>query len=211
MIFRPPIKKYFLNNSVLKENGLSWQMLYEGINYTYRTLDKIENTLVEEGAPRLSKIGELATLSSMIGNFFATGIVKSSKGRFKRAESNRYQDLRSKKYSNIEIKMSIEKNRPKAHLPKEGHYLTCRYVLGNEDGTYTPNARGEFIWIWEIRFGYLRKNNFNISNTENDSGKTAVVNASGMKKLTPVFFNENHCPYSLKSKFRKTLFNEINI
>ena len=205
MILRPPIKKYFLNHEVLEKSGLTWQMLYKGINYTYRVLDKIETTLVSEGVPRLSKIGELATLSSMIGNFFTTGVIKSSGGLFSRAGSNKYQDLRSDKFKNIEVKMSIEKNRPKAHLPKEGHYLTCRYVLGNKNGTYTPNKRGEFIWIWEIRFGYLCKQHFNLSSTINDSGKTAVVNSEGMRKLTPVFFNENHCPYTKKSKFRKEI------
>jgi hypothetical protein len=205
MIFRPPIKKYFLNHNVLQKNGLNWKMLHDGINYTYKTLDKIETSLIEEGAPRLAKMGELATLSSIIGNFFATGIIRSSKGAFERAGSNKYQDLRSKKYRNVEIKMSIEKNKPKAHLPKEGYYLTCRYVLGNENGTYTLNKRGEFIWIWEIRFGYLCKKHFNLSSTANDSGKTAVVNSVGMKKLIPVFFNENHCPYGFKSKFRKEL------
>jgi hypothetical protein len=207
MIIRPPIKKYFLNHSFLEKNGLTWKMLFNGINYTYKTLDKIENTLIEEGAPRLSKIGELSILSSMIGNFFATGIIKGSGGLFERADSHKYQDLRStsKNFQNIEIKMSIEKNKPKAHLPKEGKYLTCRYVLGNEDGTYSLKKRGEFIWIWEIRLGYLFKKHFNISNTENDSGKTAVVNSEGMKQLVPVFFNENHCPYKNKSKFRRTI------
>jgi len=205
MIFRPPIKDYFFNHKALENNGLSWKMLHDGINYTYKTLDKIESSLLEEGAPRLSRMGELATLSSIIGNFFATGIIKSSKGAFDRAGSNKYQDLRSKKYRNVEIKMSIEKNKPKAHLPKEGFYLTCRYVLGNEDGTYTLNKRGDFIWIWEIRFGYLRKEHFNLSSTENDSGKTAVVNSVGMKRLVPVFFNQNHCPYGEKSKLRKSL------
>lgn len=195
MIIRPPIKKCFLNHESLEESGLNWLMLYNGIKYTYKILDKIETTLVSEGVPRLSKIGELATLSSIIGNFFTTGVIKSSKGIFKRAGSNKYQDLRSDKYKNIEIKMSVEKNKPKAHLPKEGYYLTCRYVLGNKDGTYTLKKRGEFVWIWEIRFGYLLKKHFNVSNTKNDSGKTAVVNAEGMKKLIPVFFNKNHCPY----------------
>ena len=95
--------------------------------------------------------------------------------------------------------MSIEKNKPKAHLAKKGYYLTCRYVLGNEDGTYSYGKRGSYIWMWEIRFGYLTKKHFNISNTINDSGKTAVVNSLGMKKLIPVFFNPNHCPYEKKN------------
>lgn len=193
MVNRPPIKNYFLNNKILKNNGLSCDVIYKGIDYTYKTLGKIESAL---SGSMLPEIIELSNLSSMIGNFFALGIVKNSKN-FVRSGSHQYQDLRSKnkKYKNIEIKMSLEKNKPKAHLPKEGYYLTCRYVLGNEDGTYTLGKRGSFIWIYEIRFGYLRKKHFNVSNTKNDSGKTAVVNSEGMKKLTPVFYNENHSPY----------------
>jgi len=206
MIIRPPIEHCFFNVSLLN-NGLTWQMIHSGINYTYKTLDKIETTLIQEGSPRLSKLVELANLSSMIGNLLANGIVKNSKKSFEKAAPNKYQDLRSTKNTskNIEIKMSLEKNSPKGHLPKEGQYLTCRYVLGNQDGTYTLGKRGDFIWIWEIRFGYLKKHHFNVSNTANDSGKTAIVNSKGMKRLKPIFFNENHCPYGLKSKIRKEL------
>lgn len=193
MVHRPSIKKYFCNEQVLKKCGLNFNVLHKGINFTYRTLGKIENALAGNKFPQ---IVDLATLSSIIGNFFAIGITKNS-NNFIKSGSHQYQDLRSKnkRYKNIEIKMSIEKNRPKAHLAKEGYYLTCRYVLGNSNGTYTLNKRGNFIWIYEIRFGYLTKKHFNISNTENDSGKTAVVNSEGMKKLIPVFFNENHSPY----------------
>jgi hypothetical protein len=193
MIKRPNIKKYFLNNKILTKNGLNCDVLHRGISYTYRTLGKIESSLT---GSKLPEILELSNLSSIIGNFLALGIIKNSKN-FERSKSHQYQDLRSKskKYKNIEIKMSLEKNPPKAHLAKEGYYLTCRYVLGNEDGTYSYGKRGNYIWIWEIRFGYLNKKHFNISNTINDSGKTAVVNSSGMKRLIPVFFNPNHCPY----------------
>lgn len=195
MVYRPPIKQYFLNNKVLAKNGLSCDVIHKGISYTYKTLGKIETALEDSKVPQ---IFELSNLSSIIGNFLAIGIVKNSKN-FDKSGSHQYQDLRSKnkRYKNIEIKMSLEKNRPKAHLPKEGYYLTCRYVLGNPDGTYTQGKRGNFIWIYEIRFGYLNKKHFNISNTKNDSGKTAVVNSEGMKKLIPVFYNKNHSPWSM--------------
>jgi len=193
MVYRPPIKQYFLNNKILEKNGLNCDVIHKGISYTYRTLAKIENAL---GGSKVPQIFELSNLSSIIGNLLAIGIVKNS-NNFIKSGSHQYQDLRSKnkKYKNIEIKMSLEKNKPKAHLAKEGYYLTCRYVLGNSNGTYTLNKRGNFIWIYEIRFGYLTKKHFNISNTENDSGKTAVVNSDGMKKLITVFYNQNHSPY----------------
>lgn len=198
MIKRPPVNQYFLNQKALEKSGLNFSILCNGIKYVYRSIDKIESALLEQGSPGLSKIGELSVLSSIIGSFFTTGIVKSSKGVFKKSDPNKYQDLRSDKFRNIEVKMSIEKNKPKAHLPKPGNYLTCRYILGDKHGKYLPNKRGNFVWIWEIRFGYLSSKHFNVSNTKNDSGKTAVVNSEGMKKLIPVFFSELHCPYKLK-------------
>jgi hypothetical protein len=196
MVKRPPIKKYFINHKILAKSGLNCDVIHKGINFTYKTLGQMETAF--EGS-RMPEMFELSNISSIIGNFFAIGICKNSK-IFQKCKSHQYQDLRSKfkKYKNIEIKMSLEKNPPKAHLAKEGYYLNCRYVLGNEDGTYTLGKRGNYIWIWEIRFGYLNKKHFNISNTINDSGKTAVVNSAGMKKLIPVFFNKNHCPYGGK-------------
>jgi hypothetical protein len=55
--------------------------------------------------------------------------VKAGGGIFGRAGAHKYQDLRSKTSAehNVEIKVSLEKNPPKAHLAKEGHYLTFRY------------------------------------------------------------------------------------
>ena len=48
-----------------------------------------------------------------------------------------------------------------------------------------PKARQAAIW--ELRTGYLRAVHFNVSNTEGDSGKTAVVNALGMERLKVVY------------------------
>ncbi len=103
------------------------------------------------------------------------------------------------------MKVSLETNNPKGHLAKVGQFLTCRYVLGKEDGSYTIGQRGDVVWLWEIRFGYLEAKHFNISNTAGDSGKTAVVNADGMRQLRPVFFDKDRCPYSSRSKIREEL------
>jgi hypothetical protein len=46
---------------------------------------------------------------------------------------------------------------------------------------------------------------FNPSDTEGDSGKTAPINAEGMRQLTPVYFNVDHCPYTSRSKIRREL------
>jgi len=104
----------------------------------------------------------------------------------------------------VEIKMSLEDNTPKGHLPKEGYYLTCRYVLGGADGSYERGHRGGVAWIWEIRFGHLEERHFNSSNTPGDSGKTAVVNMEGMKRLRRLYFDAALCPFGPKSPYWKS-------
>ncbi len=191
--------------------SLTTRMLADGIEYVYNTLDAIDAKLLENESPRLSALVELANLSTIIGNLLNIGIIKTSNGIFERAGPHKYQDLRTTgrdpNAQNIEIKVALEKNNPKGHLPKLGHYLICRYVLGSEDGTYTVGSknRGDVVWIWELRFGHLENQHFNISNTEGDSGKTAVVNKEGMKQLAVIYFDPSHCPYGAKSLYRKEL------
>ncbi len=47
-----------------------------------------------------------------------------------------------------------------------------------------------------MRAGYLTEDHFNISNTAGDSGKTAVVNASGMEALKVVYVDLDMVPGS---------------
>ncbi|GAC1394553.1 MAG: hypothetical protein NVS4B11_21290 [Ktedonobacteraceae bacterium] len=210
MTDRLPSNKYIRNANLL-ECGLTVEMLLAGIQYVYETLDAIDTKLIERGSPRLAELVELANLSTIIGNLFNLGIIKASNGFFEQAGSHKYQDLRATKRNqkgcNVEIKVALETNTPKGHLPKEGHYLTCRYVLGNKEGKYTVGTenRGGVVWIWEIRFGHLAISHFNISNTEGDSGKTAVVNKEGMKRLAIVYFDQTYTPYSPKSIYIREL------
>jgi hypothetical protein len=205
---RSPIQACFFNVEALGY-GLTLEMVQGGVEYVYHTLDKLDATLIESGSPRFAQLIELANLSSVLGNLLATGIVRCGHGVFTRAGPHKYQDLRAvkkgKDFRNVEIKVSLETNPPKGHLAKEGQYLTCRYVLGNEDGTYVMGQRGDVVWIWEIRFGYLQSCHFNLSNTQGDSGKTAVVNAEGIRQLHPVYFDAERCPYPSRSKIREEL------
>jgi hypothetical protein len=178
--------------------GLDSEMVKEGIEFAYSTLDLIDSKLNESGLSRLSGLVELANLSTIIGNLIAEGIVKSSRGHFTRAGAHKYQDLRSTKSeaNHDEIKVALEKNKPKAHLSKVGHYLTFRYVLVDEKGSpfKGKDSRGDVAWIWEVRFGYLEKRHFNESNTAGDSGKTAVVNGEGMAALKVVYIDQELMP-----------------
>ena len=189
-----------LNEKYLTENfeptcGLTQFMVTAGVEFAYSTLDLIDGKLMESGLSRLSGLVELANLSTIIGNLIAEGIVKNCKGGFGRAGAHKYQDLRSMSCADhhVEIKVSLEKNAPKAHLAKEGLYLTFRYILGDIEGNL-GEVRGDVAWIWEVRFGYLRAEHFNVSNTDGDSGKTAVVNKSGMEQLKILYQNPYHEP-----------------
>lgn len=207
---RKPIRECFMHVDALK-CGLTWEMVSSGIQFVYDTLDTLDGTLLKSGSPRMTGLIELANLSSVLGNLLATGIVKASGGIFNRAGPHKYQDLRAcgPCAENVEVKFSLETNNPKAHLPKVGPHLTCRYVLGRQDGSYVVGERGDVVWIWEVRFGFLKERHYNISNTAGDSGKTAVVNAAGMEELRPVYFDAGRCPYSVRSTRRSELESDL--
>ncbi len=205
-MMRTLVPEAFRNPEALKA-GLTIDVLSEGVKYAHDILDTIDLTLIERGSPRISRLVELANFSSMVGNLLATGIVQASEGTFERAGPHKYQDLRAtgsdSDAQNIEIKVALETNKPKGHLAKAGHYLTCRYVLGEEDGTYERGQRGEVAWIWELRFGYLSEEHFSVSNTQGDSGKTAAVKEEGMKRLAVVYFDPRLCPYARVKRYLK--------
>jgi len=197
-----PVSGGFINQDVLRNAGLSLDMVHGGIEYSYHILDMIDKTLLESGAFRLSQMMELANLSTFIGNLFASGVANASSGALERNGPHKYPDLLSRDAltPDVEIKIALENNRPKGHLAKPGYYLTCRYVLGSKHGDVDIHRRGDVVWIWEVRFGLLGESDFNKSSTEGDSGKTAVVNKEGMKKLVVVYCDLDRMPFPSKSR-----------
>jgi hypothetical protein len=174
----------FLNEAITAVAGLTPPMIQESIRYTYQILDALDQTLVASEAPRMARMVELANLSSIVGNLLAAGVVKAGQGAFARNLPHKFPDLVAQQdlARDIEIKVALEGNRPKGHLAKSGYYLTYRYVLCDDQGNFTPRNtyRGDTVYIWEVRFGYLEAQHFSTSNTEGDSGKTAVINTAGM-------------------------------
>jgi len=197
----------FFDNAELAAAGLTIDMIIEGLEFTNSILDLIDQQLLSHNSPRLANIVELANFSSIVGNLLGSGIARSSNGVFKRNGPHKYPDLLAlvKEAENIEIKMALEDNNPKGHLAKAGYYLTCRYVLSDANGQYKigKENRGDVILIWELRFGNLAVDDFNISNTEGDSGKTAVINKKGMSKMKIIYCNLNGCPYSERGPIYK--------
>jgi hypothetical protein len=194
-----------LNGRLLSELGLSHEAISSAIKDTYNLLDRIDETLADADVFPLSQMVELANLSSMIGNLFGSAIAHHSNGLYRRNGPHKYPDLLSDNpslYPNIEIKMALENNKPKGHLAKPGQYITCRYVLCADDGSFNFDKanRGTTPYIWELRCGYLSADHFNISNTEGDSGKTAVVNAEGMKALKVIYADLDRAPLARRGR-----------
>jgi hypothetical protein len=193
-------KKYLRHDSALDACGLSAGIIGDAITYVYQILDSIDAKLLEAGGDRLAGLVELANLSAIVGNLYRGGIVKASKGRFAANAPHTYPDLlgRGRGCKDIEIKVALEGNKPKGHLIKPGPHLTLRYVLGDASGSHQRGKanRGKVPWIWEVRVGELSDTHFNFSNTEGDSGKTAVINADGMKSLRIVYCDLDRFPLS---------------
>jgi hypothetical protein len=200
---------YYINQEALEGTGLSRDVLENSIHEVNDLMDSVDQALLDHGVERLSQIVELANLSSMLGNVFAAAVAKHSNGVMRRNGPHKYPDLLSNmpNIPDIEVKVALETNKPKGHLIKTGRYLTCRYVLCDETGVpqFDKSNRGKVPWIWEVRCGVLEDHHFTVSNTEGDSGKTAVVNKDGMDALTVVYVDTGRLPYSERSRIRKDI------
>lgn len=180
--------------------GLTGAGLRNAIEYAYGTLDTIDTELELKGSYPISGLVELANLSSMIGNLLGAGLAKHSDGKYERNRPHAFPDLLPQEphLPDLELKMALEKNSPKGHLAKAGMYITFRYVLARYDGSYTrgKEGRGPTPWIWEVRTGHLDLEDFSISNTAGDSGKTAVIRTPSFKAMTLAYQDDRFYPYS---------------
>lgn len=139
----------------------------------------------------------------MIGNLVGGCIASESDGLYKRNRPHSYPDLLAlkKPAKPLELKVALETNKPKGHLPKPGRYITFRYVLGDRFGNYIrgKDKRGTTVWFWEARIGQVKVEDFSCSNTEGDSGKTAVIRTDVFNTMQLVFFDPKFCPHPLRN------------
>ncbi len=177
--------------------GLSGAMVLAALEKSYATLDLIDAQLLRAKSPPLAETVELANLSSMLGNILSAAIADCSQGLYKRNGPHKFPDLLPVKppACNLEIKVALESNRPKGHLPKPGMYLSVRYVLGDREGRHEIGKRGDTIWIWEMKAGKLNPADFSVSSTPGDSGKTAVVRTEVFHAMDVVFLDERFIPH----------------
>jgi len=206
-----PIGNFRNGNRLRSVIGLSIESLRSAILDCYSTLDTIDQQLIAHGAEPISKLVELANLSSMIGNLLGAGLAAASNGLYRRNRSHAYPDLipLSPEVGDLEIKVALEKNKPKGHLPKAGNYLTFRYVLCSENGRYTGGKenRGERVFIWEVKTGSIAEADFDISNTDGDSGKTAVIKTTVFNAMPLIYFDRDLLPYRQQDDRRYPGFN----
>jgi transcriptional regulator with XRE-family HTH domain len=193
----------FRNENKLRElTGLTHQAIRGAIEDCYQTLDLIDAELAKRESPLVSELIELANLSSMMGNLLAAGLVEHSGGAYARNTPHTYPDLLPRRagFGGIEVKTALESNKPKAHLPKLGIHLTFRYVLCGREGSFLRGKgnRGKTAHVWEVKVGSLGVNDYDISNTEGDSGKTAVIKTIVLQAMTLVYFDPRLLPYSIR-------------
>jgi hypothetical protein len=198
------LTEYFRNERKLRElTGLTHQAIRGAIEDCYQTLDLIDSELAKRESPRISELVELANLSSMIGNLLAAGVAEHSGGAYSRNTPHTYPDLISQRagFGGIEVKTALERNKPKAHLPKPSIHLTFRYVLCNQEGCFTRGKenRGKTAYIWEVKVGGLSETDYDLSNTEGDSGKTAVIKTIVLRAMTLIYFDPRLLPFAERS------------
>jgi transcriptional regulator with XRE-family HTH domain len=175
------------------------QDIVRAIESTYQVLDLIDGESAARGGDRLAKMVELANLSAIVGNVFAAALASGSQGRWIRNGPHKYPDLirpASLPPGGTEIKVALEDNSPKGHLPKPGPHIFLRYVLAHAspERRWKPVERGDTVAVWEVRAGKLGTGDFNLSNTPGDSGKSAVVKSAVLKRLRLEYFDPKYFP-----------------
>ncbi len=193
--------KYLIHHNFkfdLPNLKITEEIIRGSIVHCYDTLDMIDQNLISRGVPKMSQLVELANLSSIIGNLLGAGFAEASNGFYFRNKPHTYPDLVPTNPDNpgIEIKTALVKNSPKGHQPKPGYYLTYRYCLTDENGLRTDVIDSlTTVTIWEVKFGYLNSEDFSCSNTEGDSGKTAVIRTSAFNAMPLLYLDTAIIPY----------------
>ncbi|WP_080506065.1 helix-turn-helix domain-containing protein [Halorubrum sp. BV1] len=199
--FRTPQKEHVIDDADIYENvPFDGKAVLRGIEEAYENLDTIDFAFRRRGAdPLAEQFDEYSALSTVLGEFFATGVASGSDGVYE-VNAGDFPDLISTGATDdvpgIEIKVAMETYMPKGHLPKPGMYIAIRYVLADRDKNYQCGERKDTAWIWEVRMGKIEADQFNKSDTEGDSGKTATFSAEALWNFDCVYLDPDLIPYS---------------
>ncbi|KAA9408817.1 XRE family transcriptional regulator [Haloarcula hispanica] len=205
--FRTANREYVIEDAdILEEVPFDSSAILNGVEEIYENLDTIDFALRRRGLdPLAEQFDEYAALSTVIGEFFASGVAGASDGLY-RVNAGNFPDLISSgKQSGvpgIEVKMAMEDNQPKGHIAKPGMYVVVRYVLGGRDRSYERGERKDTPWVWEVRMGEMEEEQFNESDTEGDSGKTATFTADALWDFDCLYLDPELIPYT-RSYYKK--------
>jgi len=199
--FRTANRDYLIEEAdVYKEVPIDGSAILNGVEEIYENLDTIDFALSRRGLdPLAEQFDEYAALSTVIGEFFASGVSGASDGLYDVNAGNFPDLISSGKQSGvpgIEVKMAMEDNSPKGHIAKPGMYVVVRYILGGRDKSYDPDERKDTPWIWEVRMGEMEEEQFNESDTEGDSGKTATFTADALWDFDVLYLDPDLIPYT---------------
>jgi hypothetical protein len=64
-----------------------------------------------------------------------------------------------------------------------------------------------FAIVWEVKTGVLAESDYDLSNTEGDSGKTAVIKTNVLHAMTLVYFDPRLLPYASRGDLPYRGFN----
>ena len=88
-------------------------------------------------------------------------------------------------------------------------HLTFRYVLCDRAGRFVRGraTRGDTAFIWEVKVGSLQQSDYDVSNTEGDSGKTAVIKTAVLNDMALVYYDPALLPFAMSKDGRYPGFN----
>jgi len=193
---------------------ISARAILDALSTTYSVLDTIDDALEQSGSPKLARLVETANLSAFVGNLFAGALARSSGGVWERNRPHTHPDLvppggqtkvsAKKSVEGVEVKVALDTNGPKGHLPKANWYITMRYVLvdSSKAGSWkSSDDRGDTVVVWEVKADRLEREDFAFSSTVGDSGKTAPIKTAAFNEMTVVYFDEKYLPYASLSRY----------
>ncbi len=177
--------------------GLTTAMVAQAIEIAYQKLDLIDEQMRESGSPPLARLVELSELSALISNLLSAGIAQASDGLYMQKASDQSPSLLPLRQGlpELEVAAALETDRPASGASTAGvYYLTFRYVLAGQDGTFTrgKESRGDMIVVWEVRFGEVAPEDF-LRATRNGGAPLKKEALDGMEL---VYYDPELLPYA---------------
>ena len=198
--------------------GITPQQIGEAVRATHAILDAADEGLLRRHYGRMASHVESVNLSGMVGNIFANELAARSGGHWIRNTPNKHPDLirppgtpgkdasiavamptaapapsgaktMKRVQPGVEIKVALNSNMPKGHHPRPNKYIVVRYVIGKSE------VDAQIATVYEVLVGEVTESDFTVSDTEGDSGKTAVITADAIaRKFSQVYFDAAHFP-----------------